>query len=253
VDLSGESHEITGNAAVQLQIVTQFRSVREDSATAADAEDVAAGQLDPKSRRHFNAPMYIVSSADKAHGYWPALAAKSPERVVLGMILRSAKASAQRLLAWMQSADPMTEAAESAAIAEVMTGDGVLSKCDVILKVNRALLNKDPEVGPSFASLTIYANTPASEASPSNLVVRYVEQRLGITTCPGLKLTCGSIFLYCGAGKRRAQCTLCRRRCLTSSAARLATPQCSSGIVAPAGRSASSGARACSSRPVLPC
>jgi hypothetical protein len=185
VDLSGESQEIIGNAAAQLQIVTQFRSVREDSAAAAltGPEDGSAGQLDPQSRRRFNAPMYIVSSADKAHGYWPALAAKSPERVVLSMILRSAKASAQRLLAWMQSAGPLTEAVESAAIAEVMSSDGVLSKCDVILKVNKALLNKDPEVGPSFASLTIYANTPASEASPSNLVVRYVLFSSGAIVC----------------------------------------------------------------------
>jgi hypothetical protein len=182
VDLSGESREIAGNSAVQLQIVTQFRSVREDSAVAAETQDgsssAGAGQLDAQSRRRFNAPMYIVSSADKAHGYWPALAAKSPERVVLAMILRCAKASAQRLLAWMQSAGPMTEAAESAAINEVMAGDSVLGKCAVLLKVNKALLNKDPEAGPSFASLTIYANTPATEASPANLVVRCVSRVL---------------------------------------------------------------------------
>ena len=170
VDLSGESKEITGNSALQLQIVTQFRSVRDPAAVAALEEAAVSGDLDAAARRHLNAPMYIVSSADKAHGYWPSLAERSPERVVLAMIVRTAKLSAQRLLSWMQRSS--SEAAvEEAAIASVLGDRAVLDKCDVVLKVNKALLNKNPKEGPAFATLSVFANTSAAEASISNLVV----------------------------------------------------------------------------------
>ena len=170
VDLSGESKEITGNSALQLQIVTQFRSVRDPAAVAALEEAAVSGDLDAAARHHLNAPMYIVSSADKAHGYWPSLAERSPERVVLAMIVRTAKLSAQRLLSWMQrsSSDAVVE---EAAIASVLGDRAVLDKCDVVLKVNKALLNKNPKEGPAFATLSVFANTSAAEASISNLVV----------------------------------------------------------------------------------
>ena len=57
--------------------------------------------MDFNTRRLLNAPMYIVSSADRANHYYPSTQNKSPERVVLQMIVRSAKASAVRLLGYM--------------------------------------------------------------------------------------------------------------------------------------------------------
>lgn len=181
VDLSGEGKEIRGNSAVQDLIVAQFRALR-DTATAAaagtgllaaeagDSDGSPLAQLRVPERRRLNAAMYIVSSADKAHGYWPSLASKSPERVVLGLIVRAAKVSAERLLAWMQR--PPSTTASGAELDAVMADDAVLAKCDVVLKFNKSLVNRNPDEGPAFANLTVFANTPAAEVSPNSLVVR---------------------------------------------------------------------------------
>jgi hypothetical protein len=165
VDLAGEGREIRGNSAVQDQIVSQFRALR-DATTSEDGPS-------SRERRRLNAAMYVVSSADRAHGYWPSLAAQSPERVVLGLVVNAAKVSAERLLAWMQGPPSGSELGDEAALEDVMGSDAVLSKCDVVLKFNRALVNKNAEEGPAFATLSVFANTPAAEVSPGRLVVRY--------------------------------------------------------------------------------
>lgn len=61
--------------------------------------------LDYQTKRRFNAAMYVVSSADKAHEYYPSLAEKSPERVVLSAVVKAARHSADQMLAWMQRTD----------------------------------------------------------------------------------------------------------------------------------------------------
>lgn len=166
VDLSGESKEISGNSVVQERIQAQFRTAREGL-----KEGEEENGLGVHFRRRMNAAMYVVSSADKVHGYWPALAEKSPERVVLGLVVRAAKVSAQRLLGWMQGCGS-ADGDEQAAIAEVMGDDAVLGKCQYVLRFNKSLLNKQPQEGPAFASLSVFANTPLAEAAPSALVVR---------------------------------------------------------------------------------
>jgi hypothetical protein len=175
VDLSAEGREVSGQVSVLLRIVDQFRSVRaapsaNASAAAAEGEsgDSASGPS-AALRRRMNVPMYVVSSADKAHGYWPSLAPLSPEKVVLDLIVRLAGVSARRLLVWMQQSRVSEEAG---AVQEVMADRAVLAKCDVLLKFNAALRNKDPEAGPAFARLEVFANTPASDAAVSALVVR---------------------------------------------------------------------------------
>ena len=64
--------------------------------------------MDYLLKKRLNAAMYVVSSADKAHGYYPSLAEKSPERVVLSAIVKAARLSADQLLAWMQRTDATT-------------------------------------------------------------------------------------------------------------------------------------------------
>jgi len=187
VDLSGESRQITGNAALQLQIVSQFRALRDAAAANNEVvDDAPAGSdLPAQVRRRLNAPMYVVSSADKAHNYWPSLATKSPERVVLGLIVRAAKVTSQRVLTWMQQSQtnakgntdtvPTERVVEEVEVRDLMSSNAVLDNCDIILKCNKSIVNKTPDEGPAFANLTVFANTSPSEAALSNLVVREAE------------------------------------------------------------------------------
>lgn len=59
-------------------------------------------------------------------------------------------------------------------MSEIMQDSTILSKCNLLLKCNKALLNKNVTEGPSFARLSVFANTPASEANIGALVVRLV-------------------------------------------------------------------------------
>lgn len=64
---------------------------------------------------------------------------------------------------------------ESAALQEIMHDSTLLSKCHLLLKCNKALCNnKNVAEGPAFARLSVFANTPASEANIGALVVRCV-------------------------------------------------------------------------------
>lgn len=64
--------------------------------------------MDYQNKKRLNAAMYVVSSADKAHGYYPSLAERSPQRAVLSAIVKAARLSADRLLQWMQRSDGTT-------------------------------------------------------------------------------------------------------------------------------------------------
>ena len=57
-------------------------------------------------------------------------------------------------------------------MTEIMHDSTILSKCNLLLKCNKALLNKNVTEGPSFARLSVFANTPASDANIGALVVR---------------------------------------------------------------------------------
>ncbi|KAJ1434703.1 Nrap protein-domain-containing protein [Ochromonadaceae sp. CCMP2298] len=174
VDLSGEGREL-GSAAVQLDIVTKFRAAREAGRPSSGLVD--GGDASLAWRRSMNVPMYVVSSADKALGYWPALAARSPERVVLSLAVKCARLSAQRLLEHLQSTTGEGALQEVLGLEGKGSGGGgrgasaVLSRCDVVLRFHKALVNAQPSKGPPFARLEVFANTPESEAAASHLVV----------------------------------------------------------------------------------
>ncbi len=83
---------------------------------------------------------------------------------------------------------------EMAALNEIMHDSTILSKCNLLLKCNKALLNKNVTEGPSFARLSVFANTPVSEANIGALVVRYVSVSHFVSFNAG-------VVLMLGAGK----------------------------------------------------
>jgi U3 small nucleolar RNA-associated protein 22 len=176
VDLSGEGREVAGSAAVQLDIVTKFRAAREagspSSSSASSGEGVdGAAAASLAWRRSMNVPMYVVSSADKALGYWPALAERSPERVVLLEYLQAQGTEEAGALQEVLGLGAGGGKGKGSASVGASAASAVLSKCDVVLRFHKALVNTQPSKGPPFARLEVFANTPESEAALSHLVV----------------------------------------------------------------------------------
>lgn len=185
VDLSGDSKEIIGSAAVGLEIITNFRAARNDTSSILSDENTE-NSYNTKFLRSMNMPMYVVSSVDKVNKYWPSY--QSPERVVLAMMVRLAKESAKKLLSWMQSESPnlTSEVVENNSwelekLSNLMQSNAVLHKCNYVLKFRKGISNLKPQEGPAFARLDVYANTPMHEATLNSLIVRYISLSLNCT------------------------------------------------------------------------
>ena len=126
-----------------------------------------------------NPAMYIVSSSDKLVDFEPTLAAKSPEKVVLGMILQAAKLSAMKLHRWISSADYRPEQMNSerladyhAELAGIMCNSSILSSCSIVAPFVKSIVNPCHLAGPPVARLAVYANLSAQESSISKLLVK---------------------------------------------------------------------------------
>ena len=163
VDLS-DSHSVI-SPLVRVQIVNSFRAVR------------SSGEKD----NTINPSMYIVSSSDKLVNFESTLATKSPEKVVLGMILQAAKLSAIKLHRWISSAEYLPEQMDServadyhAELASIMSNSSILSSCNIVAPFVKTIVSPCHLTGPPAARLAVYANLSAQESSSSNLLVKLV-------------------------------------------------------------------------------
>lgn len=174
VDMTGD---ISASPSVMLDIVTNFRASRshhhykENTSSDGPQADCSSPAWDASFLDAMNAPMYVVSSADKPHKYWPTLAARSPEKIVLAMIVRSARSSAMRLLEWMKQPHKHDDTSTDELLAIMSRRDAVMSRSDVVLRFHRSLFSRDPARAPPFARLNVYANTPVDEAGLHSLKV----------------------------------------------------------------------------------
>lgn len=170
VDMTGE---ISASPSLMLDIITNFRASRshgKERTSDGPQADCSSPAWDASFLDAMNAPMYVVSSADKPHKYWPSLAARSPEKVVLAMIAKSARCSAMRLLEWMKQ--PQHDDSSTDELLAIMSRrDAVMSRSDVVLRFHKSLFSRDPARAPPFARLNVYANTPVNEAGLHSLTV----------------------------------------------------------------------------------
>ena len=157
VDLSGDASDIT--SAVKIDIVNRFRLIRSQKVHNDNSQ--AMGSL--------NAPMYIVSSCDKLIDFMPSLSSKSPEKVVLGIIVSAAQVSAKKLLNWIAS---FTVDSNDSQLEDIMSSETVLNNCNVIFKFHKASLNTNQAKGPLMARLNVYANLSSNDYSVNSLLVR---------------------------------------------------------------------------------
>lgn len=170
VDLSGE---ISTSPSVMLDIITNFRASRshgKERSSDGPQVDCSNPAWNASFLDAMNVPMYVVSSADKPHKYWPSLAARSPEKMVLTMIAKSARSSAMRLMQWIKQ--PQHDETSTDELLAIMSRrDAVMSRSDVVLRFHKSLFCRDPARAPPFARLNVYANTPVSEAGLHSLTV----------------------------------------------------------------------------------
>lgn len=117
--------------------------------------------------------MYIVSSSDKLIDYMPSLASRSPEKVVLTMIVAAAQASSKKLLSWISSCvvDDRADARNSQ-LAEIITSDAVMNNCNVIFQFHKGVLNHSFSKGPLVARLNVFSNLSAADYAVNSLIVR---------------------------------------------------------------------------------
>lgn len=163
VDLSHEGEAIT--TSDKIEITAKFQAIRASGkqGTHASQRDIA-----------LNVPMYIVSSCDKLIGFSSSLALKSPEKVIFSLIVSAAKASAQRVLSWVENDRALTEEQLAANLHNIMYSATAMAACNVYLHLNPALFNtEDVTQGPAFARLKVFSNISPLEASIGSLVVRY--------------------------------------------------------------------------------
>ena len=171
-------------ADVRASIALRFRAMR----SAAEKEQDAHPHRPPLPVS-VNPPMYLVSSCDKVLGFEPALADKSPERVVLGMLVSASKATLKRVRRWLVSPDVCLseylaeredvnvegerEAAlySDAIVHTVFHSEAVKRRCDLSLSFHKGVTNAHPDKGPVFARLPVFANMTNKELLVSNIVV----------------------------------------------------------------------------------
>jgi len=166
--------ELSGSPSLMLDIVTNFSASRNHKVSSSDGPqgDCSSPAWDASFLDAMNAPMYVVSSADKPHKYWPSLATRSPEKVVLAMIAKSARCSAMRLLEFMKQPQHDNTSCIDEQLFAIMSRRELMTKSDVVLRFHKSLFSRDPaRAPPPFARLNVYANTPVSESGLHSLIV----------------------------------------------------------------------------------
>lgn len=145
--------------ADRLSVVDQFRAMRSSSSALSSS---------------LNATMYIVTSCDKLLDLSPFLLShRSPEKVVLKMMVSAAEASASQLLQWMKmTPSPSSSSSALPSLSSIMSSHNMLASCNVVFQFHKSLFNPDVERGPPMARVTILSNLSASELSVGSLVVR---------------------------------------------------------------------------------
>ena len=166
IDLSDNQSDITQSDRVQ--IINSFREVRSSK----------------ESDGPHNPAMFIISSTDKLIGFEPSLAAKSPEKPVLGMIVQAAKLSAMKLHRWMSSAeylpknliskDSLQWAEYQAELHGIMCNSSILTTCSIAVPFTKPIINPNYLRGPPVSRLDVYTNLSPAESSISTLLVKCV-------------------------------------------------------------------------------
>jgi hypothetical protein len=154
------SDEITSE--VRARIVTRCRAVR-TTATASNLPLIA------------NPPMYIVSSCDKVNDFQPSLSHKTPERVVLGMIVNAARRSLSKIGELLENPASIPNTPKSSFTDSVFrflfVNNAVLRRCDHVFRFHKSIVCVDADEGPPFARLQVFSNMTTRELMLSNLVV----------------------------------------------------------------------------------
>jgi hypothetical protein len=183
-ETESKSEAETMNAEVRAKIAMRFRALR----AAAAKEREKSGALSLSLPVALNPPMYFVSSCDKVLDFEPSLADKSPERVVLGLLVSASKATLKRIRRWLVRPDEALaaylterdgedhegerEELMSEAVREtVFHSEAVLRRCDFVLSFHRGITNAHPDKGPAFARLPVFANMTNRELLVNNVVV----------------------------------------------------------------------------------
>lgn len=167
VDLSGESKVI--NVEARTSIVTRFRAARDS------VKDVADAHL----LNDINPAMYVVSSAEKINDFSPSYGSKTPEKVVLGIIINSARATLTKIkdlfenyfeIAEDEKVTSSSGIVDQQLISLIFESDAILNKCNYRFKFNKSIVNTNTDKGPLFARLQVFANTSTREITINNIV-----------------------------------------------------------------------------------